>query len=277
VCIVTLPELAAAYFVGRDVSAMYRGNFLAVVAAYAAWSGGCLADQLREDRVAAWLTAVDGTVSRRTVKNMRAAVLMIWREASRRGVTNPPCTDRVPILKIPPRLVECYTRSEVTALIRTAQQLAGTHPDGIPQATYWMAILRVAWDTGLRRGDVLGVRADQLRPGGILVTLQSKTGRAIVHRLHPQTAILLRRVRTLEYPYSANTWSAIWRQIRDRSKVCRGSFKWLRRSSGSYVAAEHGLRAGAEHLGHASIETFRRHYDAAIAHGARRPMPPAVG
>jgi integrase len=79
----------------------------------------------------------------------------------------------------------------------------------------------------------------------------------------------------LLWPYRPNRFGLHFERIVQAAGIRRGTFKWLRRSSGSYVAANHGEAAGAQHLGHTSLATFRRYYDARLV-GRSRPMPPEL-
>jgi integrase len=131
----------------------------------------------------------------------------------------------------------------------------------------------LAVSTGQRRGDLLALRRDQLTDQGI-VFKQSKTGagvliewsedlRAIVDRakqLAPQVPgeylIRTRRGR----PYSAAGFSAIWQRVMAKHVKAGGmrfSFHDLRSVSADGAATAEEAQA---RLGHASVQTTRRHY-----------------
>jgi hypothetical protein len=62
-----------------------------------------------------------------------------------------------------------------------------------------------------------------------------------------------------------------FRAVAKAAGVNRGTFRFLRRSSGSYVELQQP-GAGGKHLGHADGRTFGKHYDARLGdHDLPRP------
>jgi integrase len=132
----------------------------------------------------------------------------------------------------------------------------------------------LAVSTGQRRGDLLKLRRDQLSDDSGIVFHQSKTGagvliewsqdlRAIVERckrLAPQVpGDYLIRTRKGK-PYTAHGFSAIWQRLMQkhvRQGGVRFSFHDLRSVSADGAATAEEAQA---RLGHASVETTKRHY-----------------
>jgi integrase len=137
--------------------------------------------------------------------------------------------------------------------------------------------LRVAIDlavsTGQRRGDLLTLRRDQLTDDGI-VFKQSKTGAGVLIEWSEDLRAIVDRAKKLapqipgEYlvrtrrgrPYSATGFSAIWQRAMTRHLKAGGmrfSFHDLRSVSADGAATAEEAQA---RLGHASVQTTRRHY-----------------
>lgn len=208
-----------------------------------------------------------------TVKGLRGDLLTLWRYIASLGMCEPPQPGEVWRPKVPATLPECYTIEEVRAIVAGAAGLRGMYGK-VRRADYWSALVRAAWDTGLRKGDLMHVSAKDLRDGHVLVNVAHKTGVRMIHTLAPATVAALIVVGRLGFPAPDWSFTRHWHKLIDAS-VQRGQFKWIRRSSGSYVALEHGDAAGAAHLGHTSVATFKRYYDARLV-GDTRPMPPRL-
>jgi|SRR5579871_5344376 len=137
--------------------------------------------------------------------------------------------------------------------------------------------IRVAIDlavsTGQRRGDLLALRRDQLTDEGI-VFRQSKTGAGVLIEWSDALHSIVDRAKQLppqipgEYlirkrngrPYSARGFSAIWQRLMTKYVEAGGqrfSFHDLRSVSADGAATAEEAQA---RLGHASVETTRRHY-----------------
>lgn len=208
-----------------------------------------------------------------TVKGLRGDLLTLWRYVASLGLCEPPVPGEVWRPKVPATLPECYSLEEVRELVAGCPHLRGRYGK-IARGLYWDALIRAAWDTGLRKGDLMHVSAGDLREGHVLVTVAHKTGARVIHTLAPATVAALIVVGKLAFPAPDWSFTRHFHKLRDLT-VGHGQFKWLRRSSGSYVALEHGDAAGAAHLGHTSVATFRKYYDARLI-GDSRPAPPVL-
>ena len=142
-----------------------------------------------------------------------------------------------------------------------------------------MTAIRMSWDTGLRSCDLLDLAPDQIREG-MVSTRQSKTGQLICHRLHKSTLEAIEAIdpseRVLIFPWP-NRREAFQRAVRRLTKRAgmTGTFKWLRKSSGSYVEASHP-GCGSRHLGHRDSTMFDKHYHDQTLTAASKPMPPEL-
>ena len=106
--------------------------------------------------------------------------------------------------------------------------------------------------------------------------VQHKTGGIASGRLHGSTIDALQRLGTdppCAWPRRSEAFCRQFARLVAAAGVRPGTFRWLRRSSGSYVEAEHPGQ-GHRHLGHSSPEVFRRHYDARL--GEAPACPPEL-
>lgn len=131
----------------------------------------------------------------------------------------------------------------------------------------------LAVSTGQRRGDLLTLRREQLTDEGI-VFQQSKTGAGVLIEWSPDLRAIIDRAKRLapqipgDYlirtrrgkPYTAEGFSAIWQRAMAKHVKAGGqrfSFHDLRSVSADGAATAEEAQA---RLGHASVQTTKRHY-----------------
>lgn len=266
-------EFARAYIDRRGVSAMYAETFVSRARALENHVGrGDVAFCLREDAVNRLLALIAEKRKPSTVKGWRGDLLTLWRAAADEGLVAQPVARRIRRVRVPELVVECFTIDEARAILRAAQGLRGNYAN-VAKSVYWDAILRTAWDTGLRRGDCWRFSANCFDTHNRWRIVQNKTGRLASGILHDSTADAVRRLGRLDWGCHRNAFTYQFRRLVAASGVNRGTFRWLRRASGSYVELESPGK-GAKHLGHAGQEIFRRHYDAGL--GAACEGPPEL-
>lgn len=271
----TIDCLLASYFQTRTASVTYRYNFENRVAALAAHAGESDAFRLfTEPLVNAFLRSLP--CSPQTVRSYRASILALWSFAADLDLTDYPVHRRIWSPACPAPLIDCYTLDEARALLTTAARLLGEYPNGVAKRLYWGATIRLAWDSGLRRGDVWAFRRDAVRPDGSALVLQHKTGQVVPVKLRPSTVAaldLIPRPAPCAWPLDPSFFGRHFKRLVREAKVCRGTFRWLRRSSGSYVEWQQP-GAGHKQLGNGP-DVFQRNYDAKLG-GATWPQPPPL-
>jgi site-specific recombinase XerD len=262
------------YLKERDVTAMYAKRLRKYAIKIARHVGKArLLDVFTEDNVNGFLADYVG--SPYTVRAYRSDFITIWNAAADQDLLPYPVLRRIRRPKCHELLIECYTLDEVQKLLAATRKMTGEYPNGVAKRDYWNAAIRLAWDTGLRRGDVIGFNRRSLSLLGRARVIQQKTKRIVPVGLREGTLKALEKVpgdNPLEWLMDLNYFSRHFRWLVKTSGVNRGSFKWLRRSSGTYVEmAMPG--AGTKHLGHSSPEVFNRHYDGHLA-DPLLPQPP---
>lgn len=137
--------------------------------------------------------------------------------------------------------------------------------------------MRVAIDLavslGQRRGDLLALKWEHVTPEGVFVQ-QSKTGARVLIARSADLDAILERAKALkpdiprEYvlrkgngrPYNEDGFSAIWQRLQKKYAAAGGrrfTFHDLRSVSADGAATPEEAR---DRLGHASVETTKRHY-----------------
>jgi integrase len=223
------------------------------------WAGQrVLLTDLNELMVSAFLRdyAAAG-VKPATVRSKRTQLMALWRSAADEYLCDPP-TRRVRSARVPWEPRECWTLEEVRQLLQAASWLPRTFRAGMPRAEWFDLAIRIAWDSGLRWGDQMRLRVDQIH-GDIAVVSQSKTRRPVCGKLSASTMARLaeslrRHPRELVTPWSSSheTFNAQVRRLVVKAGVRPGTWKWLRRGSATDVEIQQpGRGMAARHLGHA--------------------------
>jgi integrase len=266
------------YLAGRDVSADYAATVRARVERFVSWCGAELRiGELTCDLANEWLAELAaGGMNPRTLWGHRAALLCVWRSAYQAGENDHPPL-RLREIKKPALLIRAYTQHELRRILSHAATLARRHRDGNSQADFWQAAIHVGYCLGARRGDLLDLLREQITDQGYVQFVQHKTGFISAGKLSQQAMHFVGRlsgVAVLPWPYKRACFTRTFKRLRSAAGVTRGTFKWVRRSAGSYAESE--LRGnGARLLGHRSETTFRDHYeDATISQPSPVEPPP---
>lgn len=267
------------YLMARTVSAEYAAAVRSRVAAFAAWCE-CepTIDALSCELVNDWLDslACDG-MSKWSLSGYRGALLAVWRSAFAAGDNhNPPL--RVRMVRKPRLVVTAYTLNEIRILLAVAEQLQAIHSDGNRAADFWQSAIHVAYCCGPRRGDLLAITKSQVNEQGVLSFIQHKTGFPHRVQLSPAAIQLCQRLvgdKLLPWPYDIDWFTKRFKALRKRAGINRGSFKWIRRSAGSY-AEKLQPGAGAKLLGHRDESVFRRYYNDETISGSQPIEPPPL-
>ena len=175
------------------------------------------------------------------IRSLRSAVLAIWRDAADSGMCEPPRKIRTTrsVIKCP----VIWTPEEVGRLAIAPRAFNGnfrTLP--LSRALYWETLIRVAWDTGLRRLDLHRLTLADIKPD--FEWTQHKTRKPVRVRLRQTTLEKIERwAWTDEGPLwpmwgSDNAFRQDWFRIVRLSTVVYGPFKKIRKSVGTAAEIE---------------------------------------
>lgn len=246
-------DLAEAYLLSRPACPQYARQIRSRSKLFHAWLDGRepTARLLNE-----YLTALENRgLKPETVRGYRTSLLAVLRFAGWQPES--------PIrhVRMRDRQVDCFSLEELRLLIRTAEKMEGVLPNGVAYRDFWPLAIRSGYGTGLRYGDLFSVPAATIDADGVCHVVQSKTGRGVTVRFPKEATRAIRRHgldSAVPWPYSGNQFRTEFKALVIASGVRRGSWKWLRRSAGTYMeAAKPGF--GHKLLGNAA-DIFRQHY-----------------
>lgn len=271
--------LADAYSLTRELRGNTLHQYQVAVTLFERWHGSpiALAD-LSEQLLSRWLVAYSANHSSATVRAKRVAILAIWRAAADDGLASDPVARRIRRVTLPARPVEAWSLEEVEQLLLATRRLKRRHRCGLTRAQWFDLAVRVAWDSGLRLGDQLSLTVAAIRPDGSASVTQSKTQKVVTFRLSATTMAALARSlqacpRRLVLPWegSHETFCAQVRALVRLAGIRPGTWKWLRRASGTDVERQQE-GAGHLHLGN-TRQVFLSHYADASQLPTSRPSP----
>ncbi len=268
------------YLLSRQVCADYAKTLRARVAKFCAWCGADIEiDSLSPELVNEWIAELDASgMNKWTLGGYRRNLLAVWNHAYLAG-DNDNAPNRLRKVKTPRLIIEAYTQDELRALILAASKLTALHCDDNRAADFWQAAIHTAYSCGARRGDVLRLEWKHVAPSGRLTFLQSKTQYTHTVQLSKEALFFAGKLtttgRVLPWPYEKNWFGVSFKRLQKAAGVHRGSFKWVRRSAGSYAE---GVTpgAGARLLGHRDGRMFKRHYEDSNIAGENPEQPPPL-
>lgn len=221
--------------------------------------------------VSRWLEWAEGHYARWTCTGLRTRILCLWRFAARRKLcAGPGEVRREPA---PTPMPRAYTVEEVGRLVRAARLLTTERT-----RDYFSALLPAAYESGLRKGDLQRLRREQIRPDGLIAVRQHKTGQPHIVSVRPETAAAILALPgdcPLKCPWSTARYGELWSRLRAMADVRDGGLQKLRRTGATWVAAEHGVEAARQFLGHRSGEMWRHYVDESLARPRPWMPPPA--
>lgn len=246
-------EHAEAYLLSRPTCPQYARQIRSRTKLFAAWLDGRQPTALLLNQ---YLTGLEQRgLTPETVRGYRTSLLAVLRFAG--WVPEAP----VRHVRMRDRQIECFSLEELRLLIKTADRMDGVLPNGLPYCQFWPLAIRSGYGTGLRYGDLFDVPARSIQADGVCHVTQSKTGRGVTVRFPAEAVRTIKRHgldMAVPWPYSGNQFRTEFKALLIASGVRRGSWKWLRRSAGTYMeAAKPGF--GHKLLGNAA-DIFRNHY-----------------
>lgn len=236
-----------------------------------------LPSDLTVDRIDDYLTDALGHLAPSTVQNHRRMLNTLRKAALSSGLLVDQCTRPIRRVKADPPLVRAWSHEELRHLLSVAAEMPGGTLR-CPHRILLPAWILVGYSSGLRLGDLLAIRHDQLR-GSRLQCVLRKTRQPHVVLLDDaalQAIAALPKCGPLIFGSLVGRSRIIvaMRRLVQRAGLC-GSGKFLRRSSATY--AEMAGMSATGHLGHRTPGLAQRHYvDQLLLSESRRAVP-AIG
>ena len=218
-----------------------------------------------------------------TVASKRRQLIALWRAAAEEGLCQPP--KRVRAIRLPETQRDVWSADEVRRLVAELEKIQTRMPRSeIQTGLALSALVRAAWDTGMRRSDLFRLERTHAEHDGWLEVIQRKTGRLVLCRLSPDTKKIVLRTyddwappRKLIWPGGPAVVRRLTGIISEAAKDIglKGHskpFKKLRRSS---ITAVEQQAPGAGYLqaGHTNSSTTIRFYLNPAITQMGKPMP----
>ena len=205
-----------------------------------------------------YLTEALRTRAPNTVANHRRMLTTLLAEARRLGM-NTCILERFRRVKTPRPLPVAWSLTEIKHLVETARRVPGQFHD-LKKSLFLEAWFLTAYATGIRAGDLVQIRWDQIR-GRRLYLRQSKTSSPHVAVFTDEALsackALPRRERVFGEFAAINTIQQ-WVAACVEKAGLTGSTKWLRRSCATYAKVK-GMSPKAK-LGHLTDGLAEKHY-----------------
>lgn len=215
-----------------------------------------------------------------SVRNERFALLRIVDHAAANGHCRELVRRKVRTVTIARRMPVGPKREQLCRLLSAAMKLDGRFANGISRAVYFQALIGVAYETGLRKGDLWNLDREQMTEDGTITLTMGKTGQHHTCRISVATRKLLDQLPgrfPLRFPTNSSSTYSKWAgRIKSTAGVqIRGLCQPIRRSAASYVKLTGGN--SQEFLGHSTPGVDARYYlIPSIIRDALPPMPPPL-
>ena len=215
-------------------------------------------EEITTKRVDQYLTDTLGHLSPQTVANHRRILTTLMTEARRQGL-NTCISERFRRVKVPAPVPRALSRQEIAAAVEAARNTKGHFRD-LKKGDFLVAWFLTAYCTGLRCGDLLQIRWDQMRGRRMYLRI-SKTSTPHISVFTDEAIAacraLPRRPRILG-DYAAKNTIQQWVKACMLSAGIDASTKFLRRSAATYAKVM-GKNPKAM-LGHKTDGLAERHY-----------------
>lgn len=217
-----------------------------------------------------------------TVKDDRTGLLTLWRAMDEHYLVELP-PRRIRKVKVPRKPVRTWNMEQLRTLLKTADGLQGFfkfHPE-IRRAHFWRAFILVKYSSGIRLGDMMAMRWDQISPDGMLTVVMQKTGDMVTTKLPPEVVAAMAPLRKRETP---EVFGGIlgrkylmdnFKRLVHTAGLPAGTSKWLRRASATQIeiVSPGGAKAFLGHRTHGLAD--RNYIDQTIVQ-REKPTPPRI-
>ena len=234
----------------RGIREVTLARMRRTVAVYSDFVGHDVATtDLARDPVNRWIAWMLERYSAKTAREFRGDLLAIWRFASDHDLC--PYPARIRVVHLPRPIPVAWTLDEVRRIVAACV--------GVRHGEYLALLWTVAYETGLRRGDLLRLDARDIAPDGTIRALQHKTDIGHACCLSPDTAERVRSRGGLKPPVGVRRIYRLMEKVRDRAHVASGALQQMRRTGATQVEMQQP-GAAQRFLGHQTPGLAYRYY-----------------
>jgi site-specific recombinase XerD len=225
---------------------------------------------LVEIEVNRWLKSLEPTKAARTVIGHKRAITVVWNWLADQNLTARYESRRLRKVKAAKNVPVAWSLPNVRALLEGAKRLVGRLRGGIAASDLMTAWVLVAYESGLRPGDLRLLAHSQMGDRNQVSVVQHKTGQRHSFTLTDYTVEAIRKIQRVGsdrvFPASRNTIRR-WELRLFAAAEAHGFIRrrgqglgTLRKTHGTEVCRTQGLEAAASSLGHIGGTAIAREY-----------------
>lgn len=280
----TLRSLLETYTLRKSLKPSSARRLRYSVNAFCRQYGDLGLDDITETLLSEWVRLLEqcpGCRSARTVIGHRANVLTLLRLAADDGIVGEPNGRKIRLPQKQKPMPWAWTHEEIGRLLSVTQNLTEwlRAPRHCPAATYWTCLIRIAYESGLRRGNLFALRQRDVTDGGTIYVRHEKTGEPHVCDVLPETVALFRQLpgaNPLRWDKTHNTrpW---WQRLCREAGIRYGCLQQVRKTGATLVWIDNNedMAAVQKYLGHLT-PTMPIFYVDTSQGKQRPPRPPRV-
>lgn len=246
------------------------------------WSGddAITVAALTADVLNDWIGSLDAKP--RTVIKHRGNILTLLRDASDDGWCAEPNSRKIRKPKKPKPQPVAWSIDELRRIVQVCDDLPGVirrHGTITPTCVYFGCLVRVAYATGLRRGNLFSLQQVDVSSDGTIYVPHEKTGQPHVCSIGDEALRLFRQLPS-ETPlkWGCNrTFYNRWKKICAAAEVPNGGLHRIRKTAATqiWLEQEDNPTRVQQFLGHLTPDMWRHYVDR--SQGTKRPpRPPAL-
>lgn len=235
-----LPKLLGDYRRDRGIREVTANRMRRSIAVYGEFLGHTATTKdLTRDRVNDWLCWLIERYKPKSAREFRADLMALWRYSADGSMAEYPF--RIRIVRVERPIPQAWTPDEARKLFAACYQFK--------HGAYLSLLMRVIYETGMRRKDALQLTADDIGENEIISFTQHKTSDGHAVRLTPQTAELVRQRGDMRPPVGVRRIYRLLDQICQRAGIRHGAMQRMRRTGATQVER---VQPGAamQYLGH---------------------------
>jgi len=242
---------------------------------------------LTEKNVNEWLACLLPKFSPETVRNRKGGITAVWNWLAANDQVSSYNPNKMRNIRVPEHVPSAWSLDQVRLLLSAAASVKGFLRCGLKASDMLRAWVLLAYETGLRTGDILRLTCDSIQGNQVFI-VQHKTQRPHVARITDHTLeaieplLKLRRKHLFGFPRAtARRWELhLFTQAEGLGfrRRYRQGLGTLRKTHGTEVCRISDLNAAAISLGHVSGSMIaRRHYVQPDALGLPVSPPQLLG
>lgn len=293
--LITLDTIRETFLLTKSVSAGYAGTIIVTCNKLRQFLGGSPdVRSLTPPILSSFVKWIEETRAARTAKKHRANLMVLLNFAEEQGIIeSAPSSRKIRKPKVAPPAPSAWTPEEIEALAAAARSMPGKFSDGTPRGAYLSLLIRVAWESGLRRGDLFALDMRCFR-GAMAQVRMKKTSEPHCFELEQDTladlqamALLRKRNDPLAFPAGLTAYRKWFAKIKAAAKLGSRPRELLQqvRRSGATAWENQDASYTSRYLGHRTAEMKEYYVDQSkiggkvkrIRRAAARPTMPPEG